>query len=395
MHILLLREGFYPKLGGGSIEQWNVAKSLVARGHEVTVFAPQREGAPRYERVEGVEIHRPYRAAEHLEGGPTSALGFLGRLAYAVLVCVALVRWLRTTDVDVVVSASHLTHPAAKFLSVRYGLPVVTYMAYTPTMDPKKRTVTNPSYLLEQVNFRLFLGDRVRCRTPDVKAAVERHTDAPVALIHGILDERDLRAAVESVDAQAVRARYGVGDDEYLLLFVGRFISVKNPTKAVGTIARLPDRFKLVMLGDGPLRESVAIQRESKQLAGRVTIAGEVAHEEVIALMLAADGLLVTSRTEAYPTVVFEALALGAEVFATPVGVLPELTQPRLHLAAANDPATTIATAAGRGRHAVDDATLAAYSMDRYVDHLLADCASLVAVEQPTPPARPDLSTNL
>jgi len=57
-----------------------------------------------------------------------------------------------------------------------------------------------------------------------------------------------------------------------------------------------------------------------------------VPHKEALQHISSADGLLLTSEAEAYPSVVFEAMYFGKPVFATSVGVLPEISDPLLQI---------------------------------------------------------------
>jgi glycosyltransferase involved in cell wall biosynthesis len=98
---------------------------------------------------------------------------------------------------------------------------------------------------------------------------------------------------------------------------------------------------------------------------------GQRSHEETLSIIAASDGLLLPSHTEAYPTVVFEALALNCTVFATPVGILPEVYHPHLHLASTEELGDKIQSMSFRETRGLDEETLEQYSMERFADHIL------------------------
>jgi len=83
---------------------------------------------------------------------------------------------------------------------------------------------------------------------------------------------------------------------------------------------------RLVLVGDGPLRDALEVQVASMGLRGNVDFLGSV--EEVWPHLAAADVFAIASRVEAFCIAVVEAMAAGLPVVAPAVGALPELVQP-------------------------------------------------------------------
>ena len=77
---------------------------------------------------------------------------------------------------------------------------------------------------------------------------------------------------------------------------------------------------RLFILGDGPMRKSLARRAGELGIANSVEFLGARPHDEVAGWMNAADCLCVTSRSEGMPNVVVEALASGLPVVASDVG---------------------------------------------------------------------------
>jgi rhamnosyl/mannosyltransferase len=99
------------------------------------------------------------------------------------------------------------------------------------------------------------------------------------------------------------------------------------PYKGVGVLLRAMVGLdaSAVLVGDGPLRaEWTALAREL-QLTDRVRFAGDVTHEELVALYHACDAFVLPSitRAEAFGYVQLEAMACGKPVVSTrlPSGV--------------------------------------------------------------------------
>jgi glycosyltransferase involved in cell wall biosynthesis len=108
------------------------------------------------------------------------------------------------------------------------------------------------------------------------------------------------------------------------LLSVGRLDREKNPLLLIDVIAALrkadPD-WRLVIVGDGPLRAQIEARVEELALTDVVDVRGYVPIDgELPVLYSASDAFLHVSWTEGVPQVLFEAFAAGLPVVATDVG---------------------------------------------------------------------------
>ena len=121
-----------------------------------------------------------------------------------------------------------------------------------------------------------------------------------------------------------VAARFGLAGangEMKLVLLAGRLDSGKDPLLALAAVAHLPAAVHLLVAGAGELRGAVESGIAELGLGSRVHLLGDVARDELAALMRAADCLLLTSHSEGGgPRVVVEALACGLPVVATDVG---------------------------------------------------------------------------
>ena len=125
-----------------------------------------------------------------------------------------------------------------------------------------------------------------------------------------------------------MRASLGVGPEEHLLLWAGRFAPEKRPVlfvEALRDLGGLPVRG--VMVGAGPL--DAEVDAAIAAVPGlRVTRLGQRGREEVARLLGAADLLVLTSAFEGLPLIVLEALAAGCPVVATDVGDIATVVRP-------------------------------------------------------------------
>jgi glycosyltransferase involved in cell wall biosynthesis len=77
-----------------------------------------------------------------------------------------------------------------------------------------------------------------------------------------------------------------------------------------------------VIVGDGPLREALAVVARRLGVDGRVCFLATMPQAALCDVYSAADVLLLTSTREGWPNVVLEALACGTPVVAFDVGAV-------------------------------------------------------------------------
>jgi glycosyltransferase involved in cell wall biosynthesis len=109
------------------------------------------------------------------------------------------------------------------------------------------------------------------------------------------------------------------------LLSVGRLDPEKNPLLLVDVMSELesrePGRWRLTVVGDGPLRGELADAAAARGLADAIELVGEVTNgAELWEHYRRSHSFLHVSLTEGVPQVLFEAAAAGLPVVATSVG---------------------------------------------------------------------------
>lgn len=176
-----------------------------------------------------------------------------------------------------------------------------------------------------------------------LKRAVVRHADAivanaaagarvaaartgvPIQRIRVIPNGVPLPAALAQDAIETLRAGVGAPPDRVMALFVGRLVPDKNIPCLLRALAALPPEVRpwLAVAGDGPLRAGLASLAAELGLAAGVRFLGE--RSDPVALMQAADFLVLPSRQEGLSNVLLEAMATGCPVVASAVGGTPEL----------------------------------------------------------------------
>lgn len=113
-------------------------------------------------------------------------------------------------------------------------------------------------------------------------------------------------------EVAAIRQRYG----SRIVLGVGRLIYYKGFQYLLSAMSQV--NAKLLIVGEGPLREELVRQAEAENIADRVEFLGEKTPEQLIPFYQACDVFVLSSvRGEAFGIVQLEAMAAGKPVVNT------------------------------------------------------------------------------
>ncbi|MGL5063287.1 MAG: glycosyltransferase, partial [Microcoleus sp.] len=115
------------------------------------------------------------------------------------------------------------------------------------------------------------------------------------------------------------------------LVCVGRLSEQKGHLlllEAASKLAATGFDFKLIFVGDGPLRSEIEQQISQLKLQNHIEITGWASGEEVQQQLLASRAMVLPSFAEGLPVVIMEALALNRPVISTYVAGIPELVEP-------------------------------------------------------------------
>jgi glycosyltransferase involved in cell wall biosynthesis len=125
--------------------------------------------------------------------------------------------------------------------------------------------------------------------------------------------------------AQALRAKLGIGADRNVILIVGRLSREKDHLTLLEAVARLPNDLRphLVIVGEGPERPRIEERIRSLNLTGSVTLTGQ--QESAEPYYGIAQIAVLSSLSEGSPNALLEAMATGVPVVATRVGGIPEI----------------------------------------------------------------------
>lgn len=259
----------------------------------------------------------PDTIEERVNGVPVTRVGAVRRVG-AVAICPTFPLWMRRLDADVMVI--HEPNPVALLAHV-LARPKARIVFWIHAEVVRAAWKYNLFYrpLLRRM---LRLADRIVVASPSVAQFAQelQPYQAKCVVIPYALDpEQHAVTTSLAPRIEAIRA----ADPRPLVLFVGRLV----PYKGVDVLLRalVSVNARAVIVGDGPLRESLEALAGSLGIGAAVQFAGNASTAELAALYNACDVFVLPSvtRAEAFGMVQIEAMSCRKPVICTdlPSGV--------------------------------------------------------------------------
>jgi glycosyltransferase involved in cell wall biosynthesis len=235
---------------------------------------------------------------------------------------------------SVVVAHGSTTLPASFLATLGTGVPFV----YRNIGDPRYWATTRARRL--RTRFLLSRAETVVALTAETGRRLTEHygigPERITAIPRGVAQAEFPRRSAG--DRERARAALGIDPSARVAVCVGALSPEKDIPNAVDAMALLPERWQLLVAGEGPDRP--AVEAAAAAVPGdRIRLLGQVA--DPASLLAAADLLVLPSRTEGLPGVVIEAGMVGVASVVTDVGFVGEIVEDGVsgHVVPAGDPA--------------------------------------------------------
>jgi len=130
------------------------------------------------------------------------------------------------------------------------------------------------------------------------------------------------------VDTEVFKPTNQLVAREKIIGYIGRLDAEKgilNFIHAMPMLFKKLNDVRVLVIGDGQLRDEVKQFLENERLADRVQLTGWVSHDDMPDYLNQLKLLVLPSYTEGLPNVILEAMACGTPILTTSVGSIPEI----------------------------------------------------------------------
>ncbi len=311
----------FPSFGGSGVLATELALALARRGHRVHLLSSRRpfrlDEHPRL-RFHPIEVH-DYPLFEHAPF--TMALASqLALLSEQESIDVLHLHYAIPFAASALLMKQILGTKAPKVVTTLHGTDV-THLGHLPHHLPVLQTalrqsdgITTPSqYLRKAAYTHLKLS-------PDT---------TPIQVIPNFVDSHHFRPADEDTIAPAHPFFQSSEDKTHspILVHLSNFRPVKRPIDVIDIFAKIRSQrpARLLMIGDGPEREHVALHARQLGVDEDVSFIGS--QREFVSYLQRCDLMLLPSEMESFGLAALEAMSCGVPVLASHVGGLPELIE--------------------------------------------------------------------
>ncbi|MFQ9521534.1 MAG: glycosyltransferase, partial [Turicibacter sp.] len=168
-------------------------------------------------------------------------------------------------------------------------------------------------------NLKVYRNSHCLVKTPTVEKqlhslGVKQITVTPVGLDLSLLNQGG-----ENIDCNILKKKYGYQASDKVILFIGRLVEEKQPLRMVDIFKKLKekdDRYKLLMVGIGPLKEEVDKKIDENNLAVDILQIDKIMNSEIWELYRLAECFVNLNQQEIFGMAILEAMYYGCKVVA-------------------------------------------------------------------------------
>lgn len=156
-------------------------------------------------------------------------------------------------------------------------------------------------------------------KTPTVEKQLRNMDVQNITVTPVGLDLTLLHRDYMNVNADELKKKYGFKSEDKVLLFIGRLIDEKQPVRMIDIFSELlkkDDRYKLLMVGTGPLKEAVDAKIAQCGIQEKIKQVDRIPNCDIWELYRFADCFVNLNQQEIFGMAILEAMYYGCKVVA-------------------------------------------------------------------------------
>ena len=323
MKILMLTWEYPPRVVGGiSRVVYDLSRTLLKDGHDVTVVTYKEGDAPDFEDDKGVKV---YRVGNYMIN-PNNFIDWIMQLNFN-LVAKANEIIAKEGNFDVIHAHDWLVAYAAKTLKNSYNIPIVATIHATEAgrnsgiHDETQRYINDTEWLLT------YEATEVIVNSNYMKNEIQRLFGLPFDKINVIPNGINLSNFTGIERDYDFRRQYAM-DNEKIILYVGRLVYEKGVQHLIAAMPKILSNYndaKLIIAGRGGMMDELRAEASNLGLNDKIYFTGYLNSKQVQKMYKCADVAVFPSTYEPFGIVALEAMLAGVPTVVSDVGGLDEI----------------------------------------------------------------------
>ena len=325
MRILMLTWEYPPRVVGGIARVvYDLSRTLLKDGHDVTVITYKEGDAPYFEDDKGVKVYR----VDNYMINPNNFIDWIMQLNFN-LIAKANEVMAKEGNFDVIHAHDWLVAYAAKTLKNSYNIPIVATIHATESgrnsgiHDETQRYINDTEWMLT------YEASEVIVNSNYMKNELQRLFGLPYEKINVVPNGVNLNLFNGIERDYNFRRKYAM-DNEKIILFMGRLVYEKGIQHLIAAMPKILNGYhdsKLVICGKGGMLDELKAEAERLGISEKVYFAGYMQGKDVQKMYKAADIAVFPSTYEPFGIVALEAMLSENPIVVSDIGGLNEIVQ--------------------------------------------------------------------
>jgi glycosyltransferase involved in cell wall biosynthesis len=308
MKILQVLPFFAPARGGSVVVPYNLSKHLAKRGHEVTIFTTDFELDKKYvQSLDGVRVV------------PFHCIANIAMMLISPEMKGQLKKEIRNFDVVHMHNFRSYQNVVAHHYAKKYGVPCIlqAHGSVLPFFQ-KQRLKKLYDWIW---GYRILKDASKVLAYHQIETTQYQDMGVNWDKIEILTSGFDLPKTEDMPKIGKFKKKYSIGDNEKVILFLGRIHKIKGLDLLINAFADLTKKInnvRIVIVGpdDGYL-STINNLIASLGLESKILIPGFISVNDKIAAYVDADVYVLPSRYDIFPTTVLEACSFGTPIITT------------------------------------------------------------------------------